>query len=149
MHQLVNHHVVAHRLRHPGEAPVQADVSTSRTRAPPPTLIAHADTRHGETVLPGEIEKPRRQLASRAGAHLVLDVRGELDARPSTGFFDPASLLLDPAPLLLRELARLSPRSPSRNRHAHRAVVADADDVPARARVPNELGIRDLGFGIR
>ena len=149
MHQLVNHHVVAHRFRHPCETPVQADVSASRARAPSPALIAHADARHGDAVLPGEIEKTRRQLASRAGAHLALDVRSDLDARPSTRFFHPPSLLLDPAPLLLRELARLTLRSPSRNRDAHRAVVADADDVPAGARVTNELGIWDLGFGIR
>src|SRR5437764_9099374 len=104
-------------------------MSAARARAPSPALVAHADARYREAVRSGKIEKTRRQLASRAGAHVALDFWRNLDARACTLFGPLPPLLFDPAPLLLREFASLTLRSPSRNRHAHGSVVAHADDV--------------------
>ena len=73
VHQLVDHHVVADRVRHLHEAPVQADAALPRARAPPPALVADADARDLEAVPGGELEEPRRQLALRAVAELAFD----------------------------------------------------------------------------
>ena len=139
VHQLVDHHVVAHPVRHLHETPVQADVTVSRARSPSPPLIADADARHGQAVHRGQREQAFGQLASRALATRPLDLRRHpvfASAEPLR--FEPMQLLPDPRLLLRGELARPALRTPTRNRHADRAVGAHPDDVPPRAGVAEE-----------
>src|SRR5207237_569954 len=50
VHQLVNEHVLAHKIGHQHEAPIQADVSVRRAGSPAPSLIAYAHPRHAQAV---------------------------------------------------------------------------------------------------
>lgn len=57
--------------------------------------------------------------------------------------FQSRQLPVDPTALLFGECHRVALRSPTGNRNANRAVCADANDVPARARMADELGGTD------
>jgi hypothetical protein len=144
VHQLVDHHVVAHPRGHPHQTPVQADVTAPRARTPPPALIPDADPRHREAVRQSQVKQTFRKLARCARSLRPFDFGIRARRRDRTPGLNPQPLPLDPSPLILCELARLPLRSTARNRDADRTVVAHGDDVSPRARVPHELRLDGL-----
>ena len=144
MHQLVDHHVVADRVRHLHEPPVEADAALPRARAPSPALIADADTLDLEAVPRGELAEPRRQLAPRPIAELAFGFgRQRRDRPPQTVAFALTPLLLNPQRFPARRTPRRRASSPSAERsHArcHRRPPAAGsasreDDARRRSQV--------------
>src|SRR5260221_139726 len=67
VHQLVDHHVVAHPCRHFREPPVERNAAAPRTGSPPPPLIPDGEPRDREAVLGRELEQagPKPPLGER------------------------------------------------------------------------------------
>jgi len=63
VHQLVDQNVIANRLRHQDQSPVQADVTVTPARTPPRALIPNADAADRESVACRQFEQPLGQLA--------------------------------------------------------------------------------------
>src|SRR5688500_9671586 len=51
MHQLVNQHIVAHRVGHQHKTPVETDMTGWRARSPTRALIPYADARHCQPMM--------------------------------------------------------------------------------------------------
>ena len=98
--------------------------------------------------MPGrQLEESERQFSSRACAQLARELRRHHLARPCPLLRDARQLLVNPRALTVGERLRFALRSPARNRHSNRAVIADAHHVPPRAGVPDEDRFREFtGF---
>ena len=153
VHQLVDQHVVADGVRHLHQPPVQADVAVARTRSPAPALIADADARDGQAVLRGQLQQPaaaarasrgcaqaRRSISFGIGV-AALGARGRCAgaARRCCFSIHACSRSANAA------ASRFDPQRGTVTRT--RAVVCDADQVAARARMPDEDQGRDRGSG--
>ena len=133
VHQLVKHHVVADLGWHQHEPPVQTDVAVVPTGTPPRPLIADADPRDGKPVIAGQLQQTLPQLQRGAGAHYVAVQNAH--AR----LFEAGALIRDPFEVAETELCSVPPRAAARNRHAHAAVIVDAQDISPRTAVSHEV----------
>ena len=133
VHQLMNHHVVAHPFGHGDESPIEADMTVPPARTPSRPLIANADPRDAQAVLVGELAQPMRELRSAPGPCSRCDRRAE--KRP-------------------RDNSRALPRRPSRRGVARRRRLPAASRREewsrGRARrIRREAGIGAPGDGAR
>ena len=140
VHQLVDQHVVADRLRHLHQPPVQADVTAARARSPAPALIADADARDGQAVLrrqapagargSSRFARSRRARSStiagcsRPATSRSLVVAVAFAFAPLALCFRPPLLLLDPRALARDKRFGFPLRSPARHGDAHGPVAA-------------------------
>jgi hypothetical protein len=125
MHELVNHHVVTHWLRHLDEPPVQADAALPGTRSPAPPLIPHADVRNNETVAGRELEETRRQLCLGSAAQVSPDFWRQ-GLKEGIVVLAAELLFFDPRTLTFGERDRFASRTPPRDRDADGAVIRHA-----------------------
>src|SRR5688572_135984 len=133
VHELVYEHVIAHGRRHQDEAPVQRNLSVTAAGSPSRPLIADAHAGDGHAVPGGYLEQPRRQLLART----IAERRSLLSSERRRG--QPGPLPCDPLGMTLHELVGLALRSAAGNRHAHAAVVFDAQQVSARAPMTDKV----------
>lgn len=141
VHQLVNHHVVAHPVGHGDESPVEADMSVASARTPSRPLISNADPGHEETVQLGERPQPRRQLFVRPGLEPLSLVGGE------PPLAQLGALPLHPVEMAAGKGIGFPLRAAARNRDAQPAVVLHAKQIPARVPVADEVEGRDAVGG--
>jgi hypothetical protein len=98
----------------------------------------------------GKLQQPGRQFALRPIPQLALDLRRHRLARRGCALAgDTRALLFNPRVFPLGERRRLALRSPPRHGNADAAIVFDAKQVSARARMPHEHGIGDSALGVR
>jgi hypothetical protein len=138
VHQLVNDDVVAHRIGHQHEPPIQTDVSFWRTRSPAPPLIANADLRNHEPVSLRQFVQSRWKFARSTPSQFLEFRRAPLNDSLAA-FFDVAALPLDPAGLLFGKLLGVSPRSPARDGHANAPIGPYANDIATCPRMADEI----------
>ena len=133
VHELVNHHVVAHPVGHCNQSPVQADVSITAARTPSRPLISNADSRHPQAVLLGKRLQPCRQFLVRLRLEPLAIVGGKPHI-PQHG-----ALALNPLDMSACEGIGFPLRASARNRDAQAAVVLHAQQVAARATMADEV----------
>jgi len=133
VHELVDDDVVAHPGGHHDQSPVQTDMALTAAGSPPGTLIPDTDTADLQAMLRRQLVQPRRQL----------DFRRRPERRPRAGddltTAQPRALACHPVDVPPRERIGLAARSPARNRHAHAAVVVDAQEVAPGTAVAHEI----------
>ena len=100
MHELVDQHVVANRVRHQDESPVEADVTRWRAGSPSRALVAYADARYVEAVMLRQAQQLRGQLLGGLAPQLPDGVRA-IGGRLRSPFKNLSTLLLDPRAVLL------------------------------------------------
>ena len=138
MHQLVNQHVIAHRVGHQYKTPVETDVAGWRARSPTRPLIPYADARHCQTMMRGEAAQLLRQLAGRLPTEFSDCFRPVPDAvRATFAYLRP--LPLNPGPLLFGEQLGMSAGSPSRNGDTNTSVGPYPYDVASSGRMADEI----------
>ena len=133
VHELMNHHVVAHPVGHGDEPPVQADMPVPAARTPARALIANTDLRHAQAVCRGELVQANGQLRSRPGSQPAAIVGGKAAPRQRRALPD------DPLDVAPREGVGFPARAAARNRHAHAPVEFDAKQVAAGAAMAHEV----------
>ena len=141
MHELVNHHVIAHPLGHRDQPPVQADMSVAAARTPSRPLIANADPCHPQTVLLSKRLQARGQILVGLGLEPLSIVRGEPHL-PQQG-----ALALNPFDMMSREGIGFALRASARNGDAQAAVVLNAEQIAARATMADEVERGDGATG--
>jgi len=100
MHELVYQHVVADRVRHQYEAPIEADVARGRTGSPPRALVSYADAGHVKTMMLSKAQQLRGKLAGCLPPQLLDGVR-TVGGRLRGPFERLRALTLDPRAVLL------------------------------------------------
>src|SRR5262245_8184966 len=93
-------------------------------------------------MLRGQFIQARRQFEPGALEQPAIDLV-TVDRRALVRHLNALPFLLDPLPLARNEAFSFPFRSPARQRHPHRTVLDDPDDVAARFRVTNEHQIAD------
>lgn len=138
VHQFVNQHILADRVRHQYEPPIQANQTGRRAGSPSRALITYADTRHMKSMMFGEAQQLRRQLADGLTPQF-LDCLGTVDRSVGGSLTDPRALTLDPGTLLLGEQLGVAAGSPSRNGDTDTSVGAYPDDIAPGSRMADEI----------
>jgi hypothetical protein len=138
MHQLVDQDVLAHRLGHQDEAPVETDVTGRRARSPARPLIPYADTRHLKAMVLGQAEQLRGQVASGLPAQLSHSL-WSVGWTPRRAFLYPCFLTLNPGALLLGKQLGVAAGSPSRNGDADASVRTNPNEIPSCSRMTDEF----------
>ena len=96
------------------------------------------DGRHGEPVDARQFEQARRKLPCGSRPQVRPDLRSHLRGRQRQ--LAPMALAVDPLVPRYQEPLGLGTRPVPRHRDAHHAVVAQSQDVVARAPLPDEDG---------
>ena len=133
VHQLMDQHVVANRWRHQNEPPVQRDLAVTATGSPSRALITDAHAGHGQTLFSSDLQQACWQLCARARAkrHALLGAEHR--------WYEPRPLPCDPVDVTLHECVGLALRSAARDRHAYAPVMIDAQEIPSRTAMTNEV----------
>ena len=125
--------VIPHLRRHQDQTPVQGNVPVPPARSPSRPLVADAHARHRHPLLSRDRTQPRRQLRARPFTQRPPFVQSE--GRRG----EPRALPRDPVGVTQHERVRLAPRPAARNRHADPAVMLDAQQIPSRAAMADEI----------
>lgn len=138
MHELVNQHIVANRVWHQYEPPIEADVTRWRAGSPPRALVAHAHAGYMEAVMPGQAQQVRGQLAGGLSPQLLDGLRAM-----SGGLYGPfqglRALTLDPRAVLLGKQLGVAAGSPPRKSDADSSVGPDTDHIASGCRMADEI----------
>ena len=138
VHQFVNQHILADRVGHQYEPPIQANEAGRRAGAPSRALIAYADARHMKSMMLGEAQQLRRQLAGGLTPQF-LDCLGAVLRSVCGALADLRPLTLDPGTLLLGEQLGVAAGSPSRNGDTDASVRSHPDDISPGSRMADEI----------
>ena len=137
VHQLVNQHVLADKIGHQHQPPVQADMPLPRARSPARSLVPHADARYGQAVQRRQPPQLVRKIVCRARSQRCCLCR-KFNPSLIAALFQAPALPLDPRLLLAGKIVRPALGPPAGNRHPHTAVGLHADHIAAGARMPDE-----------
>jgi hypothetical protein len=138
MHQLVNEHVVAHRVRHQHKTPVETDVTGRGARSPTRALIPYADARHCQPMLRGKVPQSLWQLAGGLPAEFT-DGFWRIAGAVRSAFADLRPLPLDPRLLLFGEQRGIPAGSPSRDGDTDTSVRPYPYDISPSGRMADEI----------
>jgi hypothetical protein len=123
-------------------------MTVAPARTPARALIANAEARDRQAMLIGKLLQPQRKLRTRLRRESlsILERKAVL--------CQGRTLTQHPIEMTPRERVGLAARSAARDRHAHAPVVFDAQQIPPRPPVADEIDggnrfgrcRRDLGF---
>ncbi len=138
MHQLVNQHVVANRVGHQDETPVEGDVACRRAGPPARALIPYTDARHRQAVMVRQATQAIGKLLRCPSAELpdgfgrvggpVLGTRSQL-----------GPLAFNPVVVLFGKELGVAAGSPSRNGDTDTSVGAHADYIASGSGMADEI----------
>ena len=129
----MDQHVIANRRRHQDKAPVQRDLAVTAAGSPSRALITDAHPSHRQAVFSSDLQQPCWQLGARSRAK-----RHALISAEHRGH-EPRPLPRDPFDVTLHERVGLALRSAARDRHTYAPVMIDAQEIPSRTAMTNEI----------
>ena len=138
MHEFMNQHVIANRVRHQYEPPIEADVTRRRAGSPPRTLIAYADARDMESVMLSQAPQVRGELA-RGLSPQLRDGVGAIRWGLGGSFQGLRALTLDPRAVLLGKQLGVLAGSPSRKGDTDSSVGAHPDHIASGCGMADEI----------
>jgi hypothetical protein len=123
MHELVQEHVLANKLRHLDQPPIERDRPRRRARTPSCPLITDRDARDADVVLLREREQLRGQFTTRSIAKRGLERYVGGLAGVSAAVAEARPLTRNPGGVGLDKRRRVAPSTAARQRHADGTIA--------------------------